>query len=64
MIWNLQEIWLNIYSRLNSHLLGKGAIMYRVEWLDDDGEKEAHQWIRTHYFDMDFEMPMVFYDGE
>lgn len=19
MIWNLQEIWLNIYSRLNSH---------------------------------------------
>ena len=27
MIWNLQEIWLNIYSRLNSHLLEKGATM-------------------------------------
>ncbi len=48
--------------------------MYRVEWLDIDGEQkvvrgfetseEAHEWIRTHHFDMDFEMPMVFYDGE
>ena len=47
--------------------------MYRVEWLDFDGEikvmrgfntsEEAHEWIRTHKFDMDFEMPMVFYDG-
>ena len=46
--------------------------MYRVEWLDFDGEikvmrgfntsEEAHEWIRTHEFDMDFEMPMVFYD--
>lgn len=52
----------------------KGAIMYRVEWLDIDVEQkvmrgfktseEAHEWIRTHHFDMDFEMPMVFYDGE
>lgn len=48
--------------------------MYRVEWIDIDGEikvmrgfktsKEAHEWIRTHHFDMDFEMPMVFYDSE
>lgn len=48
--------------------------MYRVEWMDDDGEirvkrgfktsEEAHEWIRTHHFDMDFEMPTVFYDGE
>ena len=46
--------------------------MYRVEWLDFDGEikvmrgfktsEEAHEWIRTYKFDMDFEMPMVFYD--
>ena len=46
--------------------------MYRVEWLDFDGEikimrgfktsEEAHEWIRTHKFDMDLEMPMVFYD--
>ena len=45
--------------------------MYRVEWLDFDGEikimrgfktsEEAHEWIRTHNFDMDFEIPMVFY---
>lgn len=26
--------------------------------------EEAHEWIRTHHSDMDFEMPMVFYDGE
>jgi hypothetical protein len=48
--------------------------MYRVEWLDIDGEiksvkgfktsEEAHEWIRTHHFDLDFEYPMVFYDGE
>ena len=48
--------------------------MYRVEWLDDDGRirvkrgfktsEEAHKWIRTHNFDIDFEMPTVFYDGE
>ena len=48
--------------------------MYRVEWLDIDGERkvmrgfktseEAHEWIRTHNFDTDFEVPMVFYDGE
>ena len=48
--------------------------MYRVEWLDIEGEKKvmrgfktsekAHEWIRTHHFDMDFEMPTVFYDGE
>ena len=46
--------------------------MYRVEWLDFDGEikvvkgfktsEEAHEWIRTHEFDMDSEMPMVFHD--
>lgn len=54
--------------------LGKERNMYRVEWLDIDGEQkvvrgfetseEAHEWIRTHHFDMDFEMPMVFYDGK
>lgn len=48
--------------------------MYRVEWLDIDGDQkvkrgfktsdEAYEWIRTHNFDMDFEIPMVFYDGE
>ena len=48
--------------------------MYRVEWLDIDGKQkvmrgfktseEAHEWIRMHHFDMDFEMPMVFYNGE
>lgn len=47
--------------------------MYRVEWLDIDGEQkvmrgfktgeEAHEWIRTHHFD-DSEFPMVFYDEE
>lgn len=47
--------------------------MYRVEWLDFDGEiktvrgfktsEETHEWIRTHRFD-DSEFPMVFYDGE
>lgn len=47
--------------------------MYRVEWLDIDGEQkvmrgfktseEAHGWIRTHHFD-DSEFPMVFYDEE
>lgn len=46
--------------------------VYRVEWLDMDGEiksvkgfktsEEAHEWIKTHYFDLDFEQPMVFYD--
>lgn len=46
--------------------------MYRVEWLDFDGEikivrgfetsEKAHEWIRTHHFD-DSEFPMVFYDG-
>lgn len=48
--------------------------MYRVEWLDIDGETkvmrgfktrdDAHEWIRTHHFDMDFEYPMVFLDEE
>lgn len=48
--------------------------MYRVEWIDDDGEtrvkrgfessEAAYDWIRTHHFDMDFEMPMVFLDEE
>lgn len=47
--------------------------MYRVEWLDFDGEtktargfktsEEAHEWIKTHHFD-DSEFPMVFYDGK
>ena len=46
--------------------------MYKVEWLDFDGEikvmrgfntsEEAYEWIRTHEFDMDSEIPMVFYD--
>ena len=68
----LKNMDLNIHKILIS--FGKGAIMYRVEWLDIDGEQkvmrgfktseEAHEWIRTHHFDMDFEMPMVFYDGE
>ena len=26
--------------------------------------EEAHEWIRTYHFDMDFEMQMVFYDGK
>lgn len=26
--------------------------------------EEAHEWIRTHNFDTDSEVPMVFYDGE
>ena len=44
--------------------------MYRVESLDIDGEirivrgfktsEEAHDWIKTHDFDLDFECPMVF----
>lgn len=48
--------------------------MYRVEWLDIDGEikvmrgfktsEEAHEWIGKHNFDPDFEVPMVLYDGE
>lgn len=48
--------------------------MYRVEWIDEEGEirvrrgfessKAAHEWIRTHHFDMDFECPMVFLDEE
>lgn len=43
--------------------------MYRVEWLDVDGEQkvmgdfktseEAHEWIRTHNFDTDSEVPMT-----
>ena len=47
--------------------------MYKVEWLDFDGEikvmrgfntsEEAHEWIITHEFDMDSEIPMVFHDG-
>ena len=47
--------------------------IYRVDWLDFDGEikivrgfktsEKAHEWIRTHHFD-DSEFPMVFYDGE
>ena len=63
--WNMQ---------LNAYSIGKETSVYRVEWLDIDGEqkvvrgfktsKEAHEWIRAHHFDMDFEMPMVFYDGE
>lgn len=60
----IKRYW-NLYKETN---------MYRVEWLDIDGEiksvkgfktsEEAHEWIRTHHFDLDFEMPMVFYDGE
>lgn len=48
--------------------------MYRVEWIDIDGETKvrrgfesseaAHDWIRTHHFDMNFDMPMVFLDDE
>lgn len=40
MIWNLQEIWLNIYSRLNSHFKGKEQIMnrYLVVWLREGRE--------------------------
>lgn len=59
--------------RTKSAFQRKGANMYRVEWLDIDGEQkvvrgfktteEANEWIRTHHFDMDFEVPMVFYDG-
>lgn len=46
--------------------------MYRVEWIDDDGEvrvkrgfatsEEAHEWIACHHFDIDLDVPMVFYD--
>lgn len=46
--------------------------MCRVEWMDIDGEikvvrgfktsEDAHEWIRTHHFDIDFECPMVLYD--
>lgn len=48
--------------------------MYRVEWIDEEGEtrvkrgfetsEAAHYWIRSQNFDMDFEMPMVFLDEE
>nr|DAK31256.1 MAG TPA: Protein of unknown function (DUF1425) [Caudoviricetes sp.] len=48
--------------------------MYRVEWIDEEGEirvrrgfessKAAHEWIRAHHFDMDLECPMVFLDEE
>ena len=48
--------------------------MYRVEWIDDDGEirvkrgfessEAAYEWIRTHHFNIYFEMPMVFFDEE
>lgn len=48
--------------------------MYRVEWLDIDGEikvmrgfktsEDAHEWIDTRHFDTDFDVPMIFYDGE
>jgi hypothetical protein len=48
--------------------------MYRIEWLDFDGEikiargfktsEEAYEWIKKHHFDLDSEFPMVFYDGE
>lgn len=44
--------------------------MYRVEWLDVDGEirtvrgfktsEEAYDWIKIHDFDLDFEYPMMF----
>lgn len=47
--------------------------MYRVEWLDIDGEQkvmrgfktseEAHEWIKKHRFKR-FAFPMVFYDGD
>lgn len=47
--------------------------MFRVEWLDDDGDtkikrgfktsEEAHEWIKKHNFKK-FSFPMVFYDGE
>lgn len=46
--------------------------MYRVEWIDEEGyirmkrgfetSEDAHEWIRTHNFDIDFECPMVFSD--
>lgn len=48
--------------------------MYRVEWIDEEGEtrvrrgfissEAAYKWISAHNFDMDFEMPMVFLDEE
>lgn len=48
--------------------------MYRVEWLNFDGEikiargfktsEDAHEFIRTHHFDLNSKFPMVFYDGE
>lgn len=48
--------------------------MYRVEWIDDNGDiriargfktsEEAHDWIRAHNFNIDFDCPMVFYEGE
>lgn len=47
--------------------------MYRVEWLDFDGEiktvrgfktsEEAHEWIKKRHFKK-FAFPMVFYDGD
>lgn len=61
-----------IKRKATFHWKGAGN-MYRVEWLDFDGEiktvrgfktsEEAHEWIRTHRFD-DSEFPMVFYDGD
>lgn len=53
----------------------KGEIkIYKVEWLDDNGEirvkrnfktsEEVHEWIRNNNFDLNFEMPMVLYDGD
>lgn len=47
--------------------------MYRVEWLNDNGDtcvksgfetsEEAHEWIKKHHFKK-FAFPMVFYDEE
>lgn len=47
--------------------------MYRVEWLNDNGDtcvksgfetsEEAHEWIKKRYFKK-CAFPMVFYDGD
>lgn len=51
----------------------EGEFMYRVEWLNDNGDtcvksgfetsEEAHEWIKKHHFKK-FDFPMVFYDGD
>ena len=65
-IVKLKALW-------KQHFIGKGKFMYRVEWLNDNGDtciksrfetsEEAHEWIRKHHFKK-FAFPMVFYDGE